>query len=130
MNRILEVNEDSMYAVVECGVTTGQLKTYLEENHPDLWFTCPHAPPSVGVVSNAIIHGAGQVSLKYGISSEMINGLEVVLPTGEVLRTGSGSFSRLVRDNRNHNQGVNPALAQAQGEGHTLLQDRPGGRSC
>ena len=88
MNRILEVNEDSMYAVVECGVTTGQLMTYLNDNHPDLWFTCPHAPPSVGVVSNAMIHGAGQISLKYGISSDMINGLEVVLPTGELMKTG------------------------------------------
>jgi len=88
MNRILEVNEHSMYAVVECGVTTGQLKTYLDDNYPDLWFTCPHAPPSVGIVSNAIIHGAGQISLKYGISSEMVNGLEVVLPTGELVRTG------------------------------------------
>ncbi len=94
MNRVLEVNEHSMYAVVECGVTTGQLKTYLEENHPDLWFSCPHAPPSVGVVSNAIIHGAGQVSLKYGISLELVNGLEVVLPTGEVLRTGSCALGR------------------------------------
>lgn len=94
MNRILEVNEESMYAVVESGATTGQLVTYLEENHPDLWFCCPHAPPSVGVVSNAIIHGAGQVSLKYGFSSDMINGLEVVLPTGEVLRTGSCALGR------------------------------------
>ncbi|MHA1645786.1 MAG: FAD-binding oxidoreductase, partial [Candidatus Freyarchaeota archaeon] len=94
MNRILEVNEDSMYAVIECGVTTGQLKTYLEENHPDLWFCQPHSPPSVGVASNAIIHGTGQVSLKYGTSSDMVNGLEIVLPTGEILRTGSCALGR------------------------------------
>ena len=94
MNRILEVNEDSMYAVVECGVTTGQLKTYLEENHPDLWFCQPHAPQSVGVISNAVIYGAGQVSLGYGVSSDMVNGLEIVLPTGEVLRTGSCALGK------------------------------------
>ncbi len=94
MNRILEVNEHSMYAVVECGVTTGQLKTYLEENHPDLWFCQPHAPQSVGVISNAVIYGAGQVSLGYGVSSDMVNGLEVVLPTGEILRTGSCALGR------------------------------------
>ena len=94
MNKILEVNQHSMYAVVECGVTTGQLKTYLDDNYPDLWFTLPHAPPSVGVVSNAIIHGAGQISLKYGISSDMISGLEVVLPTGELMRTGSCTLGK------------------------------------
>lgn len=94
MNKIIEVNPHSMYAVVECGVTTGQLKTYLEENYPDLWFCMPHAPPSVGVVSNAIIYGAGQISLGQGVSSDMVNGLEVVLPTGEVLRTGSCALGK------------------------------------
>ncbi len=89
LDKIIEVNPDSMYAVVECGVTTGQLKTYLEENYPNLWFCQPHAPQSVGVISNAVIYGAGQVSLGYGVSSDMVNGLEVVLPTGEILRTGS-----------------------------------------
>lgn len=47
MNKIIEVNEGSMYALIECGVTTGQLKTYLEKNHPKLWFCMPHAPPIV-----------------------------------------------------------------------------------
>jgi glycolate oxidase len=89
MNRILEVNTDSMYAVIEPGVTTGQLKTYLEEHYPDLWFCIPHAPPSVGVITNANIYGAGQISLDHGLSSDQLNGLEVVLPTGEILRTGS-----------------------------------------
>ncbi len=88
MNRILEVNEESMYAVIECGVTTGELKTYLEENHPDLWACIPHAPPSVSVVANILIHGGGQVSLRYGLNSDMVTGMEVVLPTGELLRTG------------------------------------------
>ncbi|WXG42392.1 MAG: FAD-binding oxidoreductase [Candidatus Freyarchaeum deiterrae] len=94
MDKIIEVNPDSMYAVVECGVTTGQLKTYLEENHSDLWFCMPHAPQSVGVVSNAMIYGAGQVSLGYGVSSDMVNGLEVVLPTGEIFRTGSCALGK------------------------------------
>ena len=94
MDKIIEVNKDSMYAVVECGVTIGQLKTYLEENYPDLWFSMPHAPQAVGVVSNALIFGAGQVSLGYGVSSDMVNGLEVVLPSGDVLRTGSCALGR------------------------------------
>ncbi|MEM3563156.1 MAG: FAD-binding oxidoreductase [Candidatus Jordarchaeaceae archaeon] len=94
MDKILELNESSMYVVVECGVTVGQLKTYLEENCPDLWFNMPHAPPSVGVIPNALIHGLGQLSLSYGANSDMINGLEVVLPTGEILRTGSCALGK------------------------------------
>nr|MDO8100039.1 FAD-binding oxidoreductase [Candidatus Njordarchaeota archaeon] len=89
MNKIVDVNPNSMYAVVECGVTTGQLKTFLENTFPDLQFSVPHAPPIVSVVANAMVYGSGHVCLKYGTNSDMISGLEVILPTGEVLRTGA-----------------------------------------
>jgi len=94
MNQILDVNEDSMYAVIECGVTIGQLKTYLEKNYPKLWFSIPHAPPIVGVVPNALIYGVGHLSLHHGVNSDMINGLEMVLPTGQVLKSGSCAFGK------------------------------------
>ncbi|MFX1296522.1 MAG: FAD-binding oxidoreductase [Promethearchaeota archaeon] len=94
MNKIIEINKNSMFVVVECGVTIGQLKTYLEKNYPDLRFCIPHAPPSVGVISNANIYGAGQISLKYGLSSDMLNGMEIVLPTGKILRTGSCALGK------------------------------------
>ncbi|MHA1322448.1 MAG: FAD-binding oxidoreductase [Candidatus Helarchaeota archaeon] len=89
MDKIWRVNAESMYAVVECGVTIGQLKTFLETNYPNLWFNIPHAPPGVGVISNALIYGSGHLSLQYGLSSDMINGIEVVLPTGDLLKSGS-----------------------------------------
>ncbi|MBS7251220.1 MAG: FAD-binding oxidoreductase, partial [Candidatus Freyarchaeota archaeon] len=94
MDKIVELNKNSMYVVVECGVTVGQLKTYLEENCPELWFSMPHAPPSVGVIPNVLINGLGQLSLSYGANSDMINGLEVVLPTGGILRTGSCALGK------------------------------------
>jgi glycolate oxidase len=94
MNRILDVNEKSMYAVIECGVSIGQLKTYLEQNHPALWFSVPHAPPTVGVISNVLIHGAGHLSLRYGANSDLVNGMEVVLPTGELLKSGSSALGK------------------------------------
>jgi len=94
MDKIVELNKSSMYVVVECGVTVGQLKTYLEENCSNLWFSMPHAPPSVGVIPNALIHGLGQLSLSYGANSDFVNGLEVVLPTGEILRTGSCALGK------------------------------------
>jgi glycolate oxidase len=54
----------------------------------------PHAPPTVGVISNAAIYGAGQISLNQGLSSDMINCLEVILPTGELLKTGSCALGK------------------------------------
>ncbi len=94
MDKILNVNEDSMYAVIECGVTIGQLKTYLQDNYPNLWFSVPHAPPTAGVITNSLIYGAGHISLRYGANSDLMNGIEVVLPTGELLKSGSCALGK------------------------------------
>ncbi|MFX1260228.1 MAG: FAD-binding oxidoreductase [Promethearchaeota archaeon] len=93
MNQILEINELSRYAVLEPGVTTGKIKAYLDEHYPDLQPPIPDAPPSATVAGNMLIHGSGSLSQKYGCHSSMINGLEVVLPTGEICRFGSCAVS-------------------------------------
>ena len=93
MDKIIEVNEKSRYAVVEAGVTQGDLRGYLEKHHPNLQHSTPEAPPTVTVVGNALIHGHGHITPRYGINSEMINGMEVVLPTGEICKVGSCSLS-------------------------------------
>ena len=93
MDKIQEVNELSRYVILEAGVTTGQLKAYLEKNHPTLRFSIPDAPPSATVVGNIVIHGQGRLTQQYGFNSDMVTGLEVVLPTGETCTLGSGSVS-------------------------------------
>jgi len=92
MDRILEVNERSRYALIEAGVTQAALKSYLAKNHPRLQHSTPEAPPTVTVVGNALIQGHGHISPRYGVNSDMINGMEVVLPTGEVCKIGSCSI--------------------------------------
>ena len=92
MDRIIEVNERGRYAVVEAGVSQGALKGYLERHHPRLQHCMPEAPPTVTVVGNALILGHGHLSTRHGVNSEMISGMEVVLPTGEVCRVGSCSL--------------------------------------
>jgi glycolate oxidase len=94
MNRILEVNEKSMYAVIEAGVTQGQLKSYLEKHHPHLQHPMPDSPPGTTIAGNVLIYGSGSLSQKYGLHSEMVNGLEVVLPTGEICKIGSCAASK------------------------------------
>ncbi len=93
MDQIIEINKTSRYALIEAGVTTGILTAYLEKHHPDLEVSIPDAPPSATVTGNALIHGSGFLSQKYGNHGEMINGLEIVLPNGEICKLGSCCIS-------------------------------------
>jgi glycolate oxidase len=93
MAKILEVNEKSRYVVVESGVTHGILQNYLKKHHPKLRHSIPDSPPIATVVGNAVIHGQGRLTQQYGFNSDMVSGLEVVLPTGEICRIGSHSIS-------------------------------------
>jgi len=89
MDSIIEVNERARYAVIECGVSQGQLISYLKKHHPNLTHSEPGAPPAATVAGNIIIHGQGDLAHPYGFSSDMVLGLEVVLPSGDIIRIGS-----------------------------------------
>ena len=93
MDGILEVNEKARYVIVEGGTTHGALKAYLEKHYPDLRHCVPESPPIATIAANAVIHGQGRLTQQYGFTSDMVNGLEVVLPTGEICKIGSCSVS-------------------------------------
>ncbi|MBW2459531.1 MAG: FAD-binding oxidoreductase [Deltaproteobacteria bacterium] len=88
MNRIIEVDADEMFAVIEPGVTQQQLKDYLVEHDLPLTLGYSLAPPHVSVLANSLLDGLTNRSLKYGSMSQWISGLEVVLGDGSTLRTG------------------------------------------
>jgi len=89
MDTIIEVNERARYAVVECGVSQGQLTSYLEQHYPHLTHSEPGAPPAATIAGNIMIHGQGDLAHPYGFSSDMVNGLEIILPSGDMCRIGS-----------------------------------------
>ena len=93
MNRILEVNPVEMYALIEPGVTWEQLKAYLEEQHIPLRMGYPLSPPDTSIMANCLLDGLGNLSLRYGAMADWIGGLEAVLPTGQVIRTGAPAVS-------------------------------------
>ncbi|MFO7963370.1 MAG: FAD-binding oxidoreductase [Desulfobacterales bacterium] len=93
MNRIIEVNEKSRYAVVEAGTSQGKLQAYLKKHHPTLKHSSPDAPPTATIAGNVLIHGSGHISQFGGFHSEMLNGVEAVMPTGEIVRLGSCATS-------------------------------------
>jgi 4-cresol dehydrogenase (hydroxylating) flavoprotein subunit len=89
MNRILEVNEEFAYALVEPGVSYFQLYEYIQKKGYRLWID-PAAPGWGGIVGNTLDHGVGYTP--YGDHYMMHCGMEVVLADGTVLRTGQGSL--------------------------------------
>lgn len=91
MNKILEVNVDGAYALVEPGVTFFDLHDYLVKHNlrDRLWLDVPDLGGG-SVLGNAIERGVGYTP--YGDHWMMHSGMEVVLPSGELLRTGMGAL--------------------------------------
>jgi len=94
MNRIIHIDENMMYALLEPGVTFGQLKKHLDENFPNLRYSYPYAPPYAGVVGNAILSGMNNLSCKIGSMGDSINGLEVITTEGNITRIGSCFYGK------------------------------------
>jgi len=93
MGSIVEVNEKASYVIVEGGTTHGTLKSYLQKHYPHLRHSIPDSPPIATVAANAVIHGQGRLTQQHGFNSDMVCGLEVVLPTGEICKIGSCAIS-------------------------------------
>lgn len=88
MNRILEVNERLAYALVEPGVTYFDLYQHLQDNGIKLWIDCPDLGWG-SVVGNTLDRGVGYTP--YGDHFMWQTGMEVVLPDGDIVRTGMGA---------------------------------------
>jgi len=98
MNNILHINDNMMYAILEPGVTFGQLKKYLENNYPHLRYSYPNAPPYAGVVGNALLSGMTNLGAKIGSMGDSVNGLEVIIADGTIVRIGSCFYGKKEAD--------------------------------
>jgi len=87
MNRIKEVSGDELLAVVEPGVSTAALAAAAAR--AGLLYPPDPGSRTVSTVGGNVATCAGGLrGLKYGVTRNYVLGLEAVLPTGEVLRTG------------------------------------------
>ena len=93
MNKVLGVHEKARHVIVEGGTSQGLLKSYLEKNYPRLRHSIPDSPSTATIAANVMIHGQGRLTQQYGFNSDMVTGLEVVLPSGEICKIGSCSLS-------------------------------------
>jgi len=88
MNRILEISVENRYARVQAGVVCDDLNRQLAKHG----FTFPPDPASSTVATiggNVATNAGGIKGAKYGTTRDYVLGLQVVLPTGEVMHTGS-----------------------------------------
>jgi glycolate oxidase len=87
LNRILSIDEDNLIAVAEPGVITAHFQEAVEER--GLFY-----PPDPSSASSSTLGGnvaecaGGPRAVKYGVTRDYVLGLEVVLPAGDVIRTG------------------------------------------
>lgn len=88
MNRILEINSKEKYAVVEPGVL---LVDFLKEIKTlDLYYPPDPTELNCFIGGTAATNASGAKTFKYGSTRNFILGLEIVLPTGELLSLNRG----------------------------------------
>lgn len=88
LNKILEVNEADLYAVVQPGVVTAHLMAAVEAK--GLFY--PPDPGSMAVCTlggNVAENAGGLRGLKYGVTRDYVMGLTFFAATGETVKTGS-----------------------------------------
>ena len=88
MGRILEIDEKNLFAVVEPYVTSGQLQAEAMKLGLNTHMTGAGASHSCLASATSYL-GNGPDTLSMGFGSENMLGIEWVMPTGEILRTGS-----------------------------------------
>ncbi|NQT36145.1 MAG: FAD-binding protein, partial [Planctomycetes bacterium] len=87
MNRIVDIRPEARYAVVETGVTNFELQEALAP----LGFTYAPDPASQKVATlggNIGENSGGPHCLKYGVTSNHVLGMTMVLPGGQIIDTG------------------------------------------
>ncbi len=88
MNRILEIDERNLQATVEPGVINQVFHEACKEKglfyppDPSSWGSC-----TLG--GNLALNAGGPKAVKYGVTNAYVLDLEVVLATGEIIRTGA-----------------------------------------
>lgn len=90
MNRVLEVDDECGYAIVEPGVRFSDLYDHLRSTGSTLWVSVPDLSWG-SVLGNTLERGFGYTP--HGDHSVVQCGMEVVLADGRVVRTGMGAMA-------------------------------------
>jgi glycolate oxidase len=87
MNRILEIDKENLMVTVEPGVFTGDIHRAVEAE--GLFYPPDPASMDSCTIGGNVAEGAGGPrAVKYGVTKDFVCGLEAVLPSGEIIRSG------------------------------------------
>ncbi|MEV7550322.1 FAD-binding oxidoreductase [Amycolatopsis sp. NPDC089917] len=86
MNAVLEIDTENHVAVVQPGVTLSELDE--KTTAAGLGYTVHPGELSASVGGNVGTNAGGMRAVKYGVTRHNVVGLQAVLPTGEIIRTG------------------------------------------
>ncbi|KAH0835105.1 hypothetical protein FOPE_04137 [Fonsecaea pedrosoi] len=89
MNKILDIDPDDCTCLVEPGVSFYALYEEIKRKGYTMWVDTPDLGGG-SIIGNTLEHGVGYTP--YGDHWSTHSGLEVVLPTGDLLRTGMGAL--------------------------------------
>lgn len=87
MNHILEIDRENLVAVVEPGVVTNTINDAVQE-YGLFYAGYPMSVEMCFIGGNVAENAGGGRAIKYGVTSRYVLGLEVVLPTGEIVQMG------------------------------------------
>ena len=90
MKKIIEVDQELGFCMVEPGVTYSELDQYLKKNKINLWLDVPAPSADVSIVGNILERGCGYTP--YSEDFLFSCGMEVVLADGTLLKTGMGGI--------------------------------------
>ncbi len=98
MEKILDIDYKNLMVITEPGIITGELQKAVEAEGlfypPD-----PASLASCSIGGNVAEGSGGSRAVKYGTTKDYVNGLEVVLPSGEMILTGG----KVVKDVTGYN---------------------------
>ena len=98
MNRILEIDRDNMMVTVEPGVVTNDINAAVKDF--GLFYAgYPMSLETCFIGGNVAENAGGGKAVKYGVTGRYVTGLEVVLPTGQIIELGG----KLVKDVTGYN---------------------------
>ncbi|WP_338335639.1 glycolate oxidase subunit GlcD [Bacillus altitudinis] len=87
MNQLLEIDEENLTATVQPGLITQELIHQVEEK--DLFYPPDPSSMKISTLGGNINENSGGLrGLKYGVTRDYVLGLEVVLPNGDIIKTG------------------------------------------
>ena len=88
MNKIIEMNADAMYMVVEAGVRTIDIQKWLMKQA--IYMQVTRAVLKVALIGgNLATNAGGNKAVRYGVTRNQVYSLEMVTPTGEIVEVGA-----------------------------------------